>query len=219
MFIAGITGGIGSGKSAVTDRLANRGIDIVDADVAARAVVEPGSPGLKAIAEHFGGDILQDDGSLDRAALRQRIFTNPEERHWLEQLTHPLIGEEIRRQLAVARPPYAVLSSPLLLESSQHALVDCTVVVDVPERLQLARTMARDDNSEDLVRQIMAAQLPRDRRRAGADIVIDNSEPLDTLDARVAALHEDLLRRAQGFKQARADRPDSPTPNSPTTPQ
>ncbi|MEQ8514879.1 MAG: dephospho-CoA kinase [Chromatocurvus sp.] len=197
MFVAGITGGIGSGKSAVTKRLADRGIDIVDADLAARTVVEPGTPGLKAIVAHFGAGMLQNDGSLDRAALRARIFTEPQERRWLEQLTHPLIGEEIRRQLAIARSPYVVLSSPLLLESSQHAMVDCIVVVDVPEQVQLARTTARDGNTEDLVRHIMAAQMPRDERVQRADIVIDNSESLDTLDARVAALHEDLLRRAR----------------------
>lgn len=197
MFVAGITGGIGSGKSAVTNRLADRGIAIVDADLAARTVVEPGTPGLKAVVAHFGAGILQNDGSLDRAALRARIFTEPQERRWLEQLTHPLIGEEIHRQLAVARSPYVVLSSPLLLESSQHALVDCIVVVDVPEHLQVERTMARDGNSEDLVRHIMAAQMPRDERVQRADIVIDNSESLHTLDARVAALHEDLLRRTR----------------------
>jgi len=197
MYVAGITGGIGSGKSAVTRRLAERGIAIVDADVAARTVVEPGTPGLAAIVAHFGSDMLPADGSLDRAALRQRVFTDPEERLWLEKLTHPLIGEEIRRQLAEARSPYAVLSSPLLLESSQHSLVDCIVVVDVPEEVQVERTMARDGNSEELVRRIMAAQMPRDERVGRADIVIDNSAPLHTLDVRVAALHEDLLRRAR----------------------
>lgn len=194
--MVGITGGIGSGKSAVTSRLAEKGIDIVDADVAARTVVEPGTPGLAAIAAHFGGAILQEDGSLNRAALRERVFHDPDQRRWLEQLTHPLIGEEIHRQLSTAHSPYAVLSSPLLLESSQHTLADCIVVVDVPEALQIARTMARDNNSEDLVRRIMAAQLPREKRLQGADLVIDNSAPLDTLDERVTALHEDLLKRA-----------------------
>lgn len=196
MFVVGITGGIGSGKSAVTSRLAAKGVDIVDADLAARAVVEPGTPGLAAITARFGDQILQQGGSLNRAALRERIFTEADERLWLERLTHPLIAEEIHRQLATAQSPYAVLSSPLLLESSQHTLADCIVVVDVPEHIQLARTVARDNNSEDLVRRIMAAQLARDKRLKGADIVIDNSEPLDTLDARVTKLHEDLLERA-----------------------
>lgn len=196
MFVVGITGGIGSGKSAVTDRLAARGIDIVDADIAARKVVEPGTPGLSAIASRFGPALLLSDGTLDRAALRQRIFTDPEERRWLEQLTHPLIGEEIRRLLSTAGPPYAVLSSPLLLESSQHAMVDCTVVVDVPEAVQIERTMSRDGNSEDLVRRIMAAQLSREARLAQADLIIDNSGALERLDGKVSALHEELLRRS-----------------------
>ena len=197
VFIVGVTGGIGSGKSAVTARLAKQGIVIVDADVAARTVVAPGTPGLAAIVDRFGQEILQDDGSLDRAALRERIFADPEQRRWLEQLTHPLIGDEIRQQLRSADSPYVVLSSPLLLESSQHSLVHCTVVVDVPEAVQIERTMARDDNSEALVRSIMAAQLPRHERLQRADIVIDNSQPLDALDQRVAQLHTDLLCRAQ----------------------
>jgi len=197
MFVVGITGGIGSGKSAVTSRLAAKGIDIVDADLAARTVVEPGTPGLTAIVAHFGDAILQENGSLNRAALREHIFSDPDQRRWLEQLTHPLIGEEIHRQLATAQSPYVVLSSPLLLESSQHTLTDCIVVVDAPEALQLSRTMARDNNSEALVRRIMSAQLPRDKRLQRADIVIDNTTPLDILDARVNALHADLLQRAE----------------------
>jgi dephospho-CoA kinase len=205
VFVVGITGGIGSGKSAVTERLAARGIVIVDADVAARQVVEPGTPALAAIAAHFGPTVLNADGGLDRAALRQRVFNDNEERHWLERLTHPLIGESIRAQLATAQSAYAVLSSPLLLESSQHDLVDCVVVVDVPETVQLSRTMARDNNDEALVRRIMAAQLDRETRLARADIVIDNSGDLASLDERVTALHEDLLRRAQTSQGEESD--------------
>ncbi|MFU8765598.1 MAG: dephospho-CoA kinase [Haliea sp.] len=119
--IIGITGGIGSGKSAVTDRFAQLGITVVDADLAARVVVTPGRPALQAIADHFGASILQADGSLDRAALRRIVFAEPAQRQWLEQLTHPLIGEEIRAQLAASRSPYTILSSPLLLESSASA--------------------------------------------------------------------------------------------------
>ena len=121
--IVGITGGIGSGKSAVTERFQQLGITVVDADVAARVIVEAGKPALTAIAEHFGQDILQGDGTLDRAALRQRIFADDDERRWLEQLTHPLIGQEIMDQIAAATSPYTILSSPLLLETSQKALV------------------------------------------------------------------------------------------------
>lgn len=197
-FVVGVTGGIGSGKSAVTGLFEARGITVVDADLAARVIVEPGRPALAAIAERFGADILLPDGALDRAALRRRVFAQIEERRWLEALTHPLIGEEILAQLAAADSPYTILSSPLLLETSQRQLVDCIVVVDVPEEVQLARTMARDDNDEAQVRRIMAAQLPRAERLAGADYVIDNSGPLEELDAKVGALHREFLARSKG---------------------
>lgn len=197
-FVIGVTGGIGSGKTAVTDRFAAHGITVVDADLAARVVVEPGRPALEAIAAHFGSAILQADGSLDRAALRGIVFADPAQRHWLEQLTHPLIGEEIRTQLAASRSPYTLLSSPLLLESSsQRALANLVVVVDVPEAVQLQRAMTRDNNDEAQVRRIMAAQLPRQKRLALADIVVDNSGSLAGLDDIVAELHKEFLQRAE----------------------
>ncbi|MGB1142320.1 MAG: dephospho-CoA kinase, partial [Halioglobus sp.] len=137
--IVGITGGIGSGKSAVTDRFEALGVTVVDADLAARVIVEPGRPALDAIADHFGEHLLLEDGNLDRAALRKLVFADEEQRKWLEQLTHPLIGQEILDQLAASTSPYTLLSSPLLLETSQKELADLLVVVDVPEEVQLAR--------------------------------------------------------------------------------
>lgn len=196
MFVVGITGGIGSGKSAVTDHLETLGITVVDADKVARVVVEPGTSGLAAIVEHFGEDILLADGGLDRAALRKIVFDNPEERKVLEGITHPRIRDEIARQLSQASSPYVVLSSPLLLESGQNTFTDYVVVVDVPEEVQLRRTMARDDNSEALVKQIMAAQLDRQTRLARADTSITNDASLEELCERVEAMHEDLLVRA-----------------------
>lgn len=193
--VVGVTGGIGSGKSAVTDRFEQLGIRIVDADLASRIIMEPGRPALAAVAEHFGREILTADGKLDRAALRKLVFADPEERRWLEQLTHPLIGEEIAAQLAAADSAYVVLSSPLLLETSQRDLCDLVVVVDVPESVQLERTMARDNNDEGQVRRIMAAQLPREQRLAGADEVIDNGGTLEELYRQVDALHAALLER------------------------
>ena len=195
--IIGITGGIGSGKSAVTARFESLGITVVDADLAARVVVEPGRPALAAIAERFGPDILQADGTLDRAALRARVFADEDERGWLERLTHPLIGREIQAQLAASGSPYTILSSPLLLETRQRDLVDLVVVVDVPEAVQLQRTVARDDNDADQVRRIMAAQLSREARLEGADIVIDNAGSLADLDPVVAELHKEFLQRAE----------------------
>ena len=196
MFVVGITGGIGSGKSAVTDHLETLGITVVDADKVARVVVEPGTPGLAAIAEHFGEDILLADGRLDRAALRKIVFDNPDERKVLEGITHPRIRDEISRQLSEANSPYVVLSSPLLLESGQNTFANYVVVVDVPEEVQLTRTMARDDNSEALVKQIMAAQLDRQTRLSRADTSIMNDGSLEALYEHVKKLHEDLLARA-----------------------
>jgi dephospho-CoA kinase len=196
MFVVGITGGIGSGKSAVTDHLETLGITVVDADKVARVVVEPGTSGLAAITEHFGTDVLLANGGLDRAALRKIVFDNHNERKVLEEITHPRIRDEIIRQLSEASSPYVVLSSPLLLESGQNTLADYVVVVDVPEEVQLKRTMARDDNSEALVKQIMAAQLDRQTRLSRADASIMNDTSLEELYERVEALHEDLLLKA-----------------------
>ncbi|MEZ5568175.1 MAG: dephospho-CoA kinase [Halioglobus sp.] len=199
-WIVGVTGGIGSGKSAVTACFERRGITVVDADLAARVIVQPGRPALADIAAHFGADILLADGSLDRAALRARVFADDAERRWLEQLTHPLIGQEILEQIARAQSAYTILSSPLLLETSQKDLVNCVVVVDVPESVQLARTVARDANDAEQVRRIMAAQMTREARLAQADIVIDNAGPLAALDARVEELHVEFLRQAQAHR-------------------
>lgn len=193
MFVVGITGGIGSGKSAVSDRFEALGIRVVDADLASRWVVEPGRPALARIAEHFGDDVLAADGSLDRAVLRRLVFADPGERRWLEALLHPLIAEEIRAALTAAESPYAILVSPLLIESGQTEFVDRVLVVDVPEAVQIERTMARDDNDEAQVRSIIAAQIDRPSRLARADDVIDNDGGLDALDARVAELHHRYL--------------------------
>ena len=195
--VVGVTGGIGIGKSEATRRFEALGITVVDADVAARIIVEPGGSALAAIADHFGSDIIAADGTLDRAALRQRIFADDAERHWLERLTHPLIGEEIRHQLDASRSDYSILSSPLLLETQQKNLVDCVVVVDVPEDVQLERATARDANSEDQIRRIMAVQMSREQRLEMADIVIDNSKPLAELDEIVSELHKEFLLRAE----------------------
>ena len=199
--VIGITGGIGSGKSAVTDRFEEHGITVVDADKAARIIVEPGRPALQSIAEHFGDTILLPDGTLDRAALRTKVFADDNERRWLEQLTHPLIGQEILDQLAAATSPYTILSSPLLLETSQKSLTDLIVVVDVPEDIQLARTVARDDNDAAQVKRIMAAQMSRSERLDKADIVIDNNRTLNELDEVIAELHGEFLARAEKLLQ------------------
>ena len=193
--VVGITGGIGSGKTAVTDRLQALGITVVDADLASRTIMEPGRPALQAVREHFGDTVIQADGQLDRAALRKIVFADPQQRHWLEALTHPLIGEEIRNALRAAPPPYVVLASPLLLETTQKDFCELVVVVDVPESIQLERTMRRDDNDEAQVRRIIAAQMDRESRLAAADRVLDNSADLPALRAQVDVLHRELSER------------------------
>ena len=196
MLRVGITGGIGSGKTALTDWLAGKGIVIVDADLASRTIVAPGQPALREIADTFGSEYLQHDGQLDRAALRTLVFSDEEKRRQLERITHPRIREELAQQMDSADSTYVVLSSPLLLESGQSTMVDLSVVVDVPEDTQSQRTMARDHNSRELVEGIMTAQLDRDTRISRADIVIDNSGSLEALHERGEILHQTLLARA-----------------------
>lgn len=196
MLRVGITGGIGSGKTALTDWLAGQGITVVDADLAARAVVAPGQPALAEIVATFGKDYLQPDGQLDRGAMRQLVFEDAEKRKALEAITHPRIREELQRQLDTADSVYVVLSSPLLLESGQSELVDLSVVVDVPEATQIERTMQRDGNDRALVEGIMAAQLDRETRKNRADIIIDNSASLSALHEKAEILHQTLLARA-----------------------
>jgi dephospho-CoA kinase len=201
-FVVGLTGGIGSGKTAVSDRFAALGVAVVDADLASRAVVAPGEPALAAIAAHFGSAVLQPDGSLDRAALRARVFADPAERRWLEQLTHPLIGAWLRRELLAGESPYSLLVNPILIESGQHRLCHRVLVVDAPEAAQLERTMARDGNSAAQVQAIMAAQVDRQQRLAAADDVIVNAGSLQALDAAVADLHARYLElSSQGGPQ------------------
>ncbi|MEM8769619.1 MAG: dephospho-CoA kinase [Pseudomonadota bacterium] len=194
--VIGLTGGIGSGKSAVSERFEGLGVRVVDADIASRVVVEPGRPALVAIEEHFGSGVIAADGSLDRAALRKLVFEDESERRWLEQLTHPLINAYIAEELANAASPYAMLAHPLLVETGQTSICQRVLVVDVPEQLQLERTMARDDNPEAQVRAIMAAQASREERLAAADDVIVNDQGLDHLDREVERLHAEYLQLA-----------------------
>ncbi|MBV1931616.1 MAG: dephospho-CoA kinase [Porticoccaceae bacterium] len=195
-YIVGLTGGIGSGKSAVAALFREHGIQVVDADIAARRVVEPGTPALQAIADHFGEATLLDDGTLDRAALRQIIFDTEDERLWLEQLLHPAIGQWIADELASAESPYAILESPLLLETTQHEMADCSLVVDVEEQTQIDRASARDGNTPEQIKAIISAQMSRELRLTRADDVIDNNASLEALLEPVQALHQKYLQLA-----------------------
>jgi dephospho-CoA kinase len=195
--IIGLTGGIGSGKSEVSRRFETLGITLVDADVVARDVVVPGKPALKSIRTHFGTDILLSDGSLNRAKLREIIFTEPAEKEWLEQLLHPLINQQIREQLALSTSAYAILSSPLLLETQQHLLVDRILVVDTSEMLQIERASRRDTNQEAQIKAIMATQLSRAERCSRATDIIQNHGDIAELDDQIAKLHSLYLELAE----------------------
>nr|WP_163503516.1 dephospho-CoA kinase [Halomonas socia] len=187
----GVTGGIASGKSSVARAFAAHGIPWVDADDVAREVVEPGEPALEEIAARFGPWVLDDDGRLDRRALREIVFQDTDERRWLESVTHPRIRERLVARLAemAAGPaPYHLLVSPLLFESGQAALTDRTLVIDVPEALQIERTAARDGVDEAQARAIVAAQMPRRERLARGDDILDNGGDLAALTQRVAEL-------------------------------
>ncbi|TDV51159.1 dephospho-CoA kinase [Pseudomonas graminis] len=192
-WILGLTGGIGSGKSAAAQCFVDLGVHLVDADHAARWVVEPGRPALAQIAEHFGPSVLQADGTLNRSALRELIFKDPQQRVWLESLLHPLIREEIRQYLARAESAYAILVSPLLLETSQHQMVQRVLVIDVPESVQIERTVLRDKTNEEQVRAILKAQASREERLSRADDVIVNDRDPAWLKSEVERLHHFYL--------------------------
>ena len=192
-WVLGLTGGIGSGKSAAADAFVELGIEAIDADHAARWVVEPGRPALEHIVERFGADVLQADGQLNRAVLREHIFAEPEQRQWLERLLHPLIRAEIDQFLAAAQSPYAILVSPLLVESGQHEVVQRVLVVDVPTEVQLERALQRDQVSEEQLRAIMQVQLKRDERLQYADDVLCNAADKAALQKEVARLHDYYL--------------------------
>lgn len=201
--IVGLTGGIGSGKSVVCSRFANLGILIVDADIVAREVVEPGSDALKKIQNHFGDDVVQANGTLDRSKLRDIIFTTATEKEWLESLLHPLINLEIRRQLSQTKSAYAILASPLLLETKQFQLVDRILVIDASEQLQIERASNRDGKNEAQITAIMQTQLSRQERCARASDIIQNHGDLSELDEQVEKLHQLYLELADATKQSK----------------
>lgn len=195
--IVGLTGGIGSGKSEVSRRFELLGITVIDADIIAREVVAPGSEALTAITKHFGQRILNHDKTLNRGKLRELIFENNEEKKWLENLLHPIIRTETIAQLERSKSPYSILSSPLLLETTQHELVDRILVIDAHEDLQLARASARDANSAEQIKKIMATQMQRSERCAKADDIIHNHGDFQELDVKIKDLHNYYLDLAQ----------------------
>lgn len=194
--IVGLTGGIGSGKSAAMNVFESLGIGCVDADVVARQVVEPGQPALKAISGYFGKDVLTSDGQLDRPALRTRIFQSPDDKKWLEALLHPLIREEMQRQLRAQQSPYSILVAPLLFENELDKGCDATVLIDAPESVQIERVLARDGGSEEQARAIIRSQMSREEKKELADYVIPNTGTLAELRKQLVALHEQFMAQS-----------------------
>ncbi|HET7358953.1 MAG TPA: dephospho-CoA kinase [Rhodanobacteraceae bacterium] len=196
-FVVALTGGVASGKSMVAQRFAALGVHVHDADAAARAVVEAGTPGLAAVVAAFGDGVLLADGALDRRAMRARVFAEADARHRLEAIVHPLVNDWLRARVAGERGPYALLAIPLLTETwPQYAWVDRVLAVDAPEALRIERLMRRDGIDQAAAERMLAAQAGREQRLARADDIIDNSGDPAALDAAVGALHARYLALA-----------------------
>ena len=196
-FILGVTGGIGSGKSAATQWFESQGIHVVDADIVAREIVAPGQAALAAIQQTFGDWVLLADGCLDRRALREHIFQDPAARQQLEKITHPAIRQSIIQQLQQAQSPYVILVSPLLFESNQHQLVQHSLLIDVDEATQIQRASQRDGHNIEHIQQIIAAQMPRHQKQQLANDIVLNNGSLDALYQQLKVLHLGYLQRAE----------------------
>jgi dephospho-CoA kinase len=197
-FVVGLTGGIGSGKSAAADAFAELGATVVDTDAIARELTEKGGAALALIERLFGPGFIEESGAMDRKKMRDHVFADPAAKRSLEALLHPMIGEESGRRIAAAGGPYVIHVVPLLIESPDYrSRVDRVLVVDCPEETQLARVRERSGLSEEEVRAIMRTQVSRAERLAAADDVIDNRGSRDALRKQVAALHQKYLQFAR----------------------
>lgn len=191
--IIGLTGGIGSGKTTVAKLFAELGIDIIDTDVIARELVQPGSECLQKLVEYFGNKMLLSDGTLNRKALSQRIFSNADEKHWVEHLLHPKIREQAISEAIGSTSPYCIIVVPLLAENQAQYALDNIIVVDAPPEQQIKRVMQRDKLSRETVENIFKHQAKREQRLKLADYVIKNNQDEQQLSAQVNALHKQFL--------------------------
>ena len=196
MLIIGLTGGIGSGKSTVARLFAQHGVPVIDMDVIAREVVAPGQAALEDIVRLFGRDYLLDNGSLNRAMLRETIFNHPDKRKQLENILHPRIRETVKSRLAQLHAPYVIIVIPLLLETRQTDLIDRILVIDTTVEQQIKRTKNRDHISEEQVTKILTSQVDRQTRLDAADDILHNSDGINELSQQVAALHKHYLTLA-----------------------
>jgi dephospho-CoA kinase len=199
-YAVALTGGIGSGKSAVAELFAAHGITVIDADIISHQLTAPGGAALASIAEAFGDEVLSAQTGLNRALLRERIFADPGARHRLEAILHPMIRTRMQAALAADHGPYALLAIPLLVETGQTGIADRVLVVDAPEALRIERVGRRSGLTPDAVRRIIASQAGRAERIAAADDIIDNSGDRDALGPRVAALHNRYLALARAAR-------------------
>ena len=193
MLKIGLTGGIGCGKTTVCRLFAELGVPVVDADLIARLLVEPGEPALQAIVQAFGADILQADGSLDRPKLREAIFADPAQKRRIDAIMHPRVYARIAAEVAALQADYCLIAVPLLLESKNPYTVDRVLVVDCPPQVQLERVVTRDKLSAEQAQAIVASQMPRPQRLARADDVIDNSAGPELLAEQVKSLHNSYI--------------------------
>ncbi len=196
-WVLGLTGGIGCGKTAVSNMLAELGITIVDADIIARQVVEPGTEGLNAIVKHFGTDILNEHGALNRSELRARIFSNTEQKAWLNALLHPLIRTKLITDLTNAQSDYVVLVAPLLFENELDNYCNRTLLIDVPVEIQITRTTKRDNISTEQAKQIIDAQMSREQKQHKADDILNNNRNLNDVKQDLLELHKYYLQQAK----------------------
>ena len=196
-WVLGLTGGIGCGKTAVSNMFEQLSITIVDADIIARQVVKPKSDGLNAIVSKFGQGILLSDGTLNRSALRERIFTNNADKEWLNTLLHPLIRNKIHNDITTAKSAYVVLVAPLLFENGLDKLCNRTLLIDIPQSVQIARTASRDNVSVEQVKAIIAAQMSREDKQKKTDDILNNDRALTEVNHDLLELHKSYLHMAQ----------------------
>lgn len=201
-FVLGLTGGIGSGKSAASQWFEQQGIVVVDADIVAREIVEVGQPALLHIQQAFGDWVLTEDGALDRRALREHIFQSAEARKTLESITHPAIRQSIIQQLQAAQSPYVILVSPLLFETNQHELTEHTLLIDASVELQIQRAAQRDGQNIEQIHRIIAAQMPREQKQQFTKDIVLNDGHLEHLYAQLQPLHAKYLQRAKVNEQS-----------------
>lgn len=200
MLKIGLTGGIGSGKSTATERFLELGVPVIDADVIAREVVEPGNPVFDAVVKAFGNQVVDAGGQLNRKELGNIIFENPELKSRLENILHPKIHTEILHQLEQLSSPYSVVDIPLLAESERSYPLDRVLVIDLPEEMQIARTMKRGKQSMEQIKRIIELQASRQERRTIADDIIDNSGTPEALRNNIDLLHQKYLQLARSIE-------------------